>query len=114
MLALALVGALPLASAADGEEPWFDYKTFAESFGPDDPLAFDWGHSYGPLDWPREGSEVLRVATTRPSYWKMRNLDEFDGEQWTRRAAAARRRATPRASSRPSGRCRPAGARRFA
>jgi transglutaminase-like putative cysteine protease len=82
MLALALAGALPLASAADGEEPWFDYKTFAEGFGPDDPLAFDWGHSYGPLNWPREGSEVLRVATSRPSYWKMRNLDEFDGREW--------------------------------
>ena len=82
MLALALAGALPLASAADGEDPWFDYKAFAEGFGPDEPLAFDWGHSYGPLDWPREGSEVLRVATTRPSYWKMRNLDDFDGIHW--------------------------------
>jgi transglutaminase-like putative cysteine protease len=82
MLALAVAGALPLASAADGEEPWFDYKSFAEGFGPDEPLAFDWGHSYGPLNWPREGAEVLRVATTRPSYWKMRNLDDFDGEQW--------------------------------
>src|SRR5215211_378778 len=82
MLALAVAGALPLASAADGEEPWFDYKTFAEGFGPDEPLAFDWDHSYGPLNWPREGAEVLRVATTRPSYWKMRNLDDFDGEQW--------------------------------
>ena len=39
MLALALAGALPLASAADGEEPWFDYKAFAEGLGPDDPLA---------------------------------------------------------------------------
>jgi protein-glutamine gamma-glutamyltransferase len=84
MLALAVVGAVPLASAADGEEPWFDYKTFAESFGPDDPLAFNWGHDYGkPLNWPREGSEVLRVGTTRPSYWKMANLDDFDGEHWT-------------------------------
>ena len=82
MLALAVAGALPLASAADSEEPWFDYKSFAEAFGPDEPLAFDWGHSYGPLNWPREGAEVLRVATTRPSYWKMRNLDDFDGERW--------------------------------
>jgi transglutaminase-like putative cysteine protease len=82
MLALAVAGALPLASAANGEEPWFDYKTFAEGFGPDDPLGFDWGHSYGPLSWPREGAEVLRVATPRPSYWKMRNLDEFDGREW--------------------------------
>src|SRR5215207_5338031 len=82
MLALAVAGALPLASAANGEEPWFDYKSFAEGFGPDEPLAFDWGHSYGPLNWPREGAEVLRVAATRPSYWKMRNLDDFDGEYW--------------------------------
>ena len=82
MLALAVAGALPLASAADGEDPWFDYKSFAEGFGPDEPLAFDWDHSYGPSTWPREGAEVLRVATTRPSYWKMRNLDDFDGEQW--------------------------------
>ena len=82
MLALALAGALPLASAADGEDPWFDYKAFAENLGPDDPLSFDWGHSYGPLNWPRQGTEVLRVATKRPSYWKMRNLDDFDGEQW--------------------------------
>ena len=82
MLALAVAGALPLASAADGEDPWFDYKSFAEGFGPDEPLAFDWDHSYGPLTWPREGAEVLRVATTRPAYWKMRNLDDFDGEQW--------------------------------
>jgi transglutaminase-like putative cysteine protease len=82
MLALALAGALPLASAADGDDPWFDYKSFAEGFGPDEPLAFDWGHSYGRLDWPREGTEVLRVAATRPSYWKVRKLDDFDGVRW--------------------------------
>ncbi len=82
MLALALAGALPLASAADGEEPWFDYKAFAEGLGPDDPLQFDWGHSYGPMTWPRDGAEVLRVASSEPEYWKVRNLDEFDGEKW--------------------------------
>jgi transglutaminase-like putative cysteine protease len=82
MLALALVGALPLASAADGDEPWFDYKSFAERFGPDEPLVFDWGHDYGPMTWPREGAEVLRVATPSPSYWKMHNLDEFNGVEW--------------------------------
>jgi hypothetical protein len=82
MLALALAGALPLASAADGEQPWFDYKSFAENFGPDEPLSFDWNQRYGPIDWPREGAEVLRVASTRPSYWKMRDLDDFDGRAW--------------------------------
>jgi transglutaminase-like putative cysteine protease len=82
MLALALTGALPLASAADGEEPWFDYKEFAESLGPDEPLRFDWGHSYGDITWPRDGAEVLRVDARRPSYWKVADLDEFDGEGW--------------------------------
>ena len=106
-----MAGALPLASAADGEEPWFDYKTFAERFGPDEPLAFDWGHSYGPFDWPREGAEVLRVATTRPSYWKMRNLDDFDGEQWLDRGDRARRIRPGARPARTGGRRRPAGAR---
>ena len=35
-------------------EPWFDYKAFAEGLGPDAPVRFDWGHSYGPITWPRE------------------------------------------------------------
>jgi transglutaminase-like putative cysteine protease len=82
MLALALVGALPLASAADGEEPWFDYKAFAERLGPDEPLQFSWGHSYGPITWPRDGAEVFRVDTRRPSYWKVADLEEFDRDTW--------------------------------
>jgi transglutaminase-like putative cysteine protease len=82
MFALALAGALPLASAADGEDPWFDYKTFAEQLGPDEPLRFSWGHSYGPITWPRDGAEVLRVDARRPSYWKVADLDEFDGDAW--------------------------------
>jgi transglutaminase-like putative cysteine protease len=82
MFALALVGALPLASAADGEDPWFDYKAFAERLGPDEPLQFNWGHSYGPITWPRDGAEVFRVDTRRPSYWKIADLDDFDGETW--------------------------------
>jgi protein-glutamine gamma-glutamyltransferase len=82
MLALAVAGALPLASAADGEDPWFDYKAFAERLGPDEPLQFSWGHSYGPITWPRDGAEVFRVDSRRPSYWKIADLDHFDGETW--------------------------------
>ena len=52
------------------------------AFGPDEPLSFDWGHSYGPITWPRDGAEVLRVDTRRPSYWKIADLDDFDGETW--------------------------------
>jgi transglutaminase-like putative cysteine protease len=82
MLALALAGALPLAGAADREDPWFDYKAFAEGLGPDEPISFNWGHSYGPITWPRDGAEVLRVDARRPSYWKVADLDDFDGETW--------------------------------
>jgi LPXTG-motif cell wall-anchored protein len=95
MLALALAGALPVASAADGDDPWFDYKAFAERLGPDEPLQFNWGHSYGPITWPRDGSEVLRVAAREPSYWKVATLDDFDGESWVDTGIGRRGFASP-------------------
>ena len=79
LLAIALAGALPLAAMADRGEPWFDYRSFAESLGPDDPVRFSWTQSYGPIDWPRDGNEVMRVTSAEPLYWKARNLDVFDG-----------------------------------
>ena len=83
LLAIALAGALPLAAMADRGEPWFDYRAFAESLGPDDPVRFSWTQSYGPIDWPRNGNEVMRVTSSEPLYWKARNLDVFDGTAWT-------------------------------
>jgi transglutaminase-like putative cysteine protease len=91
VLAIAVAGAVPLASAADGDQPWFDYRAWAEEFGPGQPVAFNWGHSYGPLDWPREGSEVLRVDAQDPAYWKVEDLDEFDGAVWTGSGPSLRR-----------------------
>jgi transglutaminase-like putative cysteine protease len=83
LIALSLAGALPLAAAADRGEPWFDYQAFAEGLGPKDPVRFDWGHGdYGPITWGRSGAEVVRVKATRPAYWKVRTLDEFDGDGW--------------------------------
>jgi hypothetical protein len=84
LVGIALAGALPIASAADRGQPWFDYQTFAEGLGPKDPVRFDWGHGdYGPITWGRTGAEVVRVKARRPSYWKVRTLDEFDGNGWT-------------------------------
>ena len=83
LLAIALVGALPIAAAADRGEPWFDYRSFAESLGPDNPIRFSWRQSYGPITWPRDGNEVMRVVSAQPLYWKARNLDVFDREAWT-------------------------------
>ena len=82
LLLIALVGALPVAAAADRGEPWFDYRAFAESLGPDDPVRFSWTQSYGPIDWPRDGNEVMRVISGEPLYWKARNLDVFNGIAW--------------------------------
>jgi protein-glutamine gamma-glutamyltransferase len=79
LLGVALAGALPLAAVADRGEPWFDYKSFAEGLGPDDPVRFSWAQEYGPIDWPREGNEVMRVKSDEPHYWKAANLERFDG-----------------------------------
>jgi hypothetical protein len=85
LLGLALAGALPIAAAADRGEAWFDYKSFAEGIGPDDPVSFGWNQGYGPIDWPRNGNEVLRVKSDQPYYWKAANLEAFDGTAWRQR-----------------------------
>ena len=82
LLGVALAGALPLAAVADRGEPWFDYKSFAEGLGPDDPVRFSWNQDYGPIDWPRDGNEVMRVTSDEPHYWKAANLSSFDGTGW--------------------------------
>jgi transglutaminase-like putative cysteine protease len=86
LLAVALAGALPLAAVADRGEPWFDYRTFAENLGPDDPVRFSWTQSYGPITWPRDGNEVMRIVSKEPLYWKARNLDVFNKVSWTSRS----------------------------
>jgi transglutaminase-like putative cysteine protease len=87
LLGVALAGALPLAAVADRGEPWFDYKAFAEGLGPDDPVRFSWNQSYGPITWPRDGNEVMRVRSDEPHYWKAANLSRFDGTGWRQTAS---------------------------
>ncbi len=75
--------ALMLAPALDKDQPWFDYETWALDAASAKSTSFSWDHSYGPLDWPRDGRELLRVrAEKRPAYWKAENLDGFDGVHW--------------------------------
>ena len=75
---------LAAAPALDTDQPWFDYETWALSNASSKSTEFSWDHSYGPLDWPRDGRELLRVKAKRPAYWKATNLDEFDGRRWIR------------------------------
>ena len=52
-------------------------------------MTFDWTHSYGPLDWPREGTTLLNIKSDRPHYWKVEVLDGFDGFRWLRTEASS-------------------------
>ena len=79
---LAAVLALAVAPALDGREPWFDYESWAVENAGDRAVAFNWNHDYSPLDWPRDGRELLRVKADIPAYWKATDLDVFDGLAW--------------------------------
>ncbi|HEX2087551.1 MAG TPA: transglutaminaseTgpA domain-containing protein [Solirubrobacteraceae bacterium] len=79
---LASLVALAFAPALDSDEPWLDYESIAQSLGTRGTSAFSWNHEYGPLDWPRDGREVLRIRAETASYWKATTLAEFDGRRW--------------------------------
>jgi len=80
--AAAAIGALIAAPALDGSDPWFDYEGWALETAGSKAVSFSWDHDYGPLDWPRDGRELLRVKADRPAYWKARDLSLFDGRTW--------------------------------
>jgi protein-glutamine gamma-glutamyltransferase len=85
-LAAALV-ALPAAARLDTAAAWWDYESW-DWFGRDREVSFQWNHSYGPLDWPREGTTLLDVRSNEPLYWKASVLDRFDGFTWQRADAS--------------------------
>ena len=74
---------LPVASALDGNRPWWDYRSF-DWFGGGKTVVYDWNHSYGPLDWPRDGTTLLNIKSSKALYWKAEALDRFDGIRWLR------------------------------
>lgn len=84
-VAAAVLG-LMVAPALDGDNPWWDYETWALSTAASRSTSFSWDHDYGPLDWPRDGREMIRVKARQQSYWKAQNLDSFDGRRWKRAA----------------------------
>jgi protein-glutamine gamma-glutamyltransferase len=75
--------AMPLSARLDGDRPWWDYRAW-DWFGAGESVTFDWTHTYGPLDWPRDGETMLHVRAERPHYWKAETLDAFDGFRWLR------------------------------
>ena len=79
----AAVLALAAAPALDTADPWFDYEAWAQDAAGANSTAFNWSHSYGVLSWPRDGRELLRIESRQRSYWKVDDLDVFDGRRWT-------------------------------
>ena len=76
---LAGVGAVIAAPAFDQHKPWLNYEALASNLAPHHVDTFDWSQRYGPLNWPRTGSQVLEVKAARPDYWKAEDLAVFDG-----------------------------------
>ena len=80
--AAAAIVALAIAPAIDGRQPWWDYEQWALDTAGERAVAFSWNHDYSPLNWPRDGRELLRVKASIPAYWKAADLDVFDGLTW--------------------------------
>ena len=78
----AALAALLAAPALDGREPWWDYERWALDSASARAVTFSWDHDYSPLDWPRDGRELLRVKADIPAYWKASDLGLFDGITW--------------------------------
>ena len=81
LVALAAAFAVPLTTQLEDAEGFIDYKNWAWSSAGAG-VTFDWEHSYGPIDWPRDERVVLRVGSEKPHYWKLSTLDRFDGRRW--------------------------------
>ena len=80
---VACVAALPAAARYDERDPLLDYQ----SWNPFETVAatsFEWNHSYGPIDWPRDGKTLMNVRSDDRNYWKVETLDRFDGTRWVR------------------------------
>jgi protein-glutamine gamma-glutamyltransferase len=80
-VAAALV-ALPIAARL-GDSGWWDWENW-NLFARERIVRFDWDHSYGPLEWPQRGTSLLSVHSGQSHYWKVTNLDRFDGFKWER------------------------------
>jgi protein-glutamine gamma-glutamyltransferase len=78
----AAVVALPAAAALDTGHGLLDYRHWGlfSASG----QSFAWDQTYGPLDWPQKGTQLLQVSSEHTHYWKATNLNTFDGTRWVR------------------------------
>jgi hypothetical protein len=82
LVAVAGVLAAIAAPSLDQHRPWIDYRAWAGSLVSVKLDSFDWNQSYGPLNWPHTGHQVLDVQAAQGDYWKAEDLDLFNGTAW--------------------------------
>jgi len=82
LVLVATVAAAAMAPVLDRPTPWVNYEKIAEDVASRHTVVYSWDHSYAPLDWPRDGRELLRIKAQAQSYWKAEVLDTFDGREW--------------------------------
>jgi hypothetical protein len=72
VMAAALV-ALPAAAALDTGRGLLDYRHWGLFSA--NAQSFHWDQTYGPLDWPQKGTQLLQVSSEHTHYWKATNLN---------------------------------------
>ncbi len=87
MCVLAVFAAVLAAPALDQHKPWLSPESFAGTFTPAHLASFEWSQTYGPLRWPQTGREIFDVNAPHPEYWKVEDLDSFNGIGWSQLAA---------------------------
>jgi protein-glutamine gamma-glutamyltransferase len=78
--------ALPAATALDTGRGLVDYRHWGLFSA--NGQSFAWDQTYGPLDWPQKGTQLLQVSSEHTHYWKATNLNTFDGTRWVRSSVA--------------------------
>ncbi len=78
LLAIVLLGAAPSAAAA----PWQDWRTWNPFNQGSSIYSFNWLQNYPQLLDPANNVVIMKVQSSRPSYWRANALDSFTGEAW--------------------------------
>jgi protein-glutamine gamma-glutamyltransferase len=76
------VAAAVAAPHIDQRTPWVNYRAWAGTLVHRRVDRFNWNQTYGPLNWPHGGHEVLTVQAHTADYWKAADLDTFNGSAW--------------------------------
>jgi transglutaminase-like putative cysteine protease len=77
-LAVALLGAAPSAAAA----PWQDWRNWDPFNQGSSIYSFNWLQNYPELLNPANNVVIMKVESSKPSYWRANALDDFTGQAW--------------------------------